>query len=89
MESFKSERKEFGSFSTKTNGDTESISQKRLCKQNKQKKPMHIKEPQIGNFSIPLLRLTEKVHENNFYSFLRVVFPEAQILDKNWAIIIQ
>lgn len=50
---------------------------------------MHIKEPQIGNFSIPLLRLTEKVHENNFYSFLRVVFPEAQILDKNWAIIIQ
>lgn len=58
-------------------------------KTNKKKKTMHIKEPQIGNFSIPLLRLTEKVHENNFYSFLRVVFPEAQILDKNWAIIIQ
>lgn len=38
MESFKSECKEFGSFYTKTNGDTENISQKRLCKQNKQTK---------------------------------------------------
>lgn len=37
-----------------------------------------------------LLKLTlKKKCENNFYSFLSVVLPEAQILDNIWTIIIQ